>query len=164
MKKRFLQSNQFFCPQSRRNNETIFCCRNVGFFLVGCATGPKFSTVEGKVTRQANDQSRIYFYRSTSLGGAIQPEIKLNGEVVGKAEPMGVFYVDRKPGNMEVITGSEVEKKLTFTTSGGDTRYVKCAVGLGLLVYRIIPELVDEQEAKKEIADLAFTGANPAGK
>ena len=35
---------------------------------------------------------------------------------------------------------------------------MRCAVGLGVLVYRIIPELVDEAEARKEIADLAFTG------
>jgi hypothetical protein len=78
--------------------------------------------------------------------------------VVGKAEPNGVFFVDRDPGNMEVVTGSEVEKKLTFTIGPGETRYVKASVGLGVLIYRIIPELVDEAEARKEIADLAFTG------
>jgi hypothetical protein len=86
--------------------------------------------------------------------------IKLNGAVVGKAEPNGIFFVDRDPGNMEVITGSEVEKRLSFTVSAGETRYVRSSVGLGVLVYRIIPELVAEEEAKKEIADLAYTGSN----
>lgn len=126
--------------------------------LAGCASGPKFNTVESGLAPLPAGKSRIFFYRSTALGGAIQPEIKLNGAVVGKAEPHGVFFVDRDPGNMEVVTGSEVDRKLTFTVAAGETRYVRAAVGLGILVYRIIPELVDEAEARKEIADLAFTG------
>jgi hypothetical protein len=132
--------------------------------LAGCASGPKFSTVESQLTSAAPGQARIFFYRSTALGAAIQPEIRLNGTVVGKAEPHGVFFVDREPGNMEVVTGSEVERKLTFTAGPWETRYVRCAVGLGVLVYRIIPELVDAQEAKKEIADLSYTGGSAARK
>lgn len=124
----------------------------------GCATGPKFNIIEKSLPSLSADKSRIYFYRSTSLGGAIQPEIRLNGVVVGKAEPLGVFFVDHAPGNMEVVTGSEVEKKLTFTIAAGETRYVKAGVSFGILVYRIIPELIGEEEAKKEILDLAFTG------
>ena len=82
------------------------------------------------------------------------------GAVVGKAEPNGIFFVDRDPENMEVITGSEVEKKLTFTVVAGETRYVRFSVGLGVLAYRIVPELVGEEEAKNEIADLAYTGSS----
>jgi uncharacterized protein DUF2846 len=127
--------------------------------LVACATGPKFDTVQSQIAPVPPGKARIFFYRSTSLGAAIQPDIKLNGTVVGKAEPNGVFYVDRDPGNMEVITGSEVDKKLTFTAGPGETRYVRAAVGLGIVVWRIIPELVSEAEARKEIADLAYIGA-----
>jgi len=126
--------------------------------LTGCASGPKFDSVTSTLAPVPAGKSRIYFYRSTSLGAAIQPEVRLNGVVVGKAEPNGVFYVDRDPGNMEVITGSEVDRKLTFTIGPGETRYVKLGVGLGIVVYRIIPELVSEAAARKEMADLAFTG------
>ncbi len=77
---------------------------------------------------------------------------------------MGVFFVDRAPGNMEVVCSSEVDEKHSFTVAAGETRYVKSTVGLGILVYRIIPELVDENEAKKEIADLAYTGGIAQGK
>jgi len=124
--------------------------------LGGCASGPKFETVASSITPVPSGQARIYFYRSGTLGAAIQPEIRLNDSVVGKAEPNGVFFVDRPPGNMEVVTGSEVDRKLTFTIGAGETRYVKLGVGLGVLVWRIIPELVDEPKAKSEIADLAF--------
>jgi hypothetical protein len=129
-------------------------------FLAGCASGPKFNTVESGLSSLPTGKARIFLYRSTSLGAGIQPEIKLNGAVVGKAEPNGIFFVDRDPGNMEVVTSSEVEKKLTFTVSAGETRYVRLGVGLGVLVYRIIPELVAEDEARKEIAELAYTGSS----
>jgi len=69
-----------------------------------------------------------------------------------------VFFVDRDPGDIEVVTGSEVEKKLTFTIEAGDTRYVRMAVGLGVIVYRIIPELVDAPVARHEMAELTYTG------
>jgi len=128
--------------------------------LAGCASGPEFRTVENGLSSPPTGKARIFFYRSTSLGGGIQPEIKLNGTVIGKAEPNGIFFVDRDPGNMEVITGSEVERRLTFTIRAGETRYVRCSVGFGVLVYRIIPELVSEEEAKNEIGDLAYTGSN----
>lgn len=128
--------------------------------LAGCATGPRFDTVQSGLSPVPAGQARVYFYRSTALGAAIQPDVTLNGTVVGKAEPNGIFFIDTRPGSMEVVTGSEVEKKLTFTAGAGDTRYVKLAVGLGVLVYRIYPELVSEEEARKETAELAFTGGN----
>ena len=131
----------------------------VSVFLSACATGPKFNTVESGFSPLPADKARIFFYRTATLGGGIQPEIKLNGTVVGKAQPRGIFFVDRDPGNMEVVTGSEVEKRLTFTAAAGETRYVRMAVGFGVLVYRIIPELVGEFDAKNEIADLAYTGS-----
>jgi len=132
----------------------------LALLLAACASGPKFNTVENALAASPPGKARIFFYRATSLGGAIQPEIKLNGTVVGKAEPHGVFFVDVDPGNMEVVTGSEVEKKLTFQVAPGDKRYVRSAVGLGVIVWRVIPELVDEEEAKKEIAELAYTGGS----
>jgi hypothetical protein len=127
--------------------------------VAACATGPKFETVANSLGATPQDKARIFFYRATSLGAAIQPDIRLNGKVVGKAEPHGVFFVDVDPGNMEVVSGSEVEKKLTFQVAPTDRRYVRMAVGFGVVVWRVIPELVDEAEAKQEMAGLAYTGA-----
>ena len=93
--------------------------------LAACASGPKFNTVESTFAASPAGKARIFFYRATSLGGAIQPEIVLNGKVVGKAQPQGVFFVDVDPGNMEVVTGSEVEKKLTFHYTGGIKQFVE---------------------------------------
>jgi hypothetical protein len=39
-------------------------------------------------------------------------------------------------------------------------KYVKTSIGLGLLVGRVVPELVSAAEAQKELPDLSFTGTD----
>jgi hypothetical protein len=141
----------------------IFALALTVLLAAGCATGPKFSTVANGLPAVPEGKARIFFYRTAVIGAGIQPDIKVNGLVVGSSVPLGVFYVDRNPGNIVVTTTSEVEKRLTFTVGAGEIRYVRCDVGLGVLVYRIIPELVGDHEAKREMADLSYTGFAAAG-
>jgi len=126
--------------------------------LAGCASGPQFSTVQAGLTPLAPDKGRVFIYRSTGFGAAIQPDVHLNGTVVGTSKGNGIFFVDEPPGNIEIVIGTEVEKRLTFTLGAGDVRYVKCEVNMGILAARIVPTLVDQDVAAKEIGDLAFTG------
>lgn len=126
--------------------------------FVGCASGPKFNAIQNKIAPLNSQKCRIYFYRTTVIGAAVQPEVRLNNAVVGTAKPKGIFFADVDPGKIEVATATEVEKKLTFTTSAGDTRYVKLTMHIGLMVGRCVPELVDENKAKEELSDLHFIG------
>jgi hypothetical protein len=106
------------------------------------------------------DQGRIYFYRNSSLlGAAMQPNILLNGRVVGESKPGGFFYVDDAPGPKEVSSSTEVERKLTFTLDRGQTRYVRTAVGMGVMVGRVYPELVDPTAAEKELLETSYIGS-----
>jgi len=106
----------------------------------------------------ATDMGRIYFYRTTALGAAVQPDVRLNGEVIGKAVPNGFFYADRPAGNYQVATETEVERKLTFTLEPGQTRYVRLNIAMGFFVGHIYGELVDEAKGREEIADMRYTG------
>lgn len=127
--------------------------------LTGCATGIKHKDMEAAIPALKAEQGRIYFFRSASmLGAAIQPSIKLDGTVVGESKPGGFFYVDSQVGNHQAVCTTEVDKKLTFTLDNGEVKYIKTTIGFGLLVGRIIPELVSPEEAKKELPDLSFTG------
>jgi hypothetical protein len=127
--------------------------------LAGCASGVKHKDMASSIPTLQGDQGRIYFFRPSGLIGAgIQPGVMLDGVRVGESQPGGFFYVDAKPGNHEVVTTSEVEKKLTFTLAKGETKYVKSSVGMGVLVYRIYPELVSADEGQKELSELSYTG------
>ncbi len=128
--------------------------------LTACASGPKMAEISSSIKPVKADEGRVYFYRSGSMmGAAIQPNILLNGKVVGESKPGGFFFVTTAPGPMEVSTSTEVEKKLTFTLEAGQTRYVRTKIGFGVMVGRVYPELVDPAEATKELAETSYTGA-----
>ena len=63
---------------------------------------------------------------------------------------------DKDQALCRVASSTETEKKATFALSGRETKYVRTYVGMGILVGRIIPELVNADEAEKEMADLAY--------
>jgi hypothetical protein len=126
----------------------------------GCATsGPKYSDVAARAPNSPSGElGRIYIYRTALYGAAVQPEVKINGTVVGRAVPNGYFYVDEKPGAYEITATTEVERKLSLTLEKGQVRYVKLGLGLGFFVGHVYPELVDSDVAQKEIQDLRHTG------
>lgn len=130
--------------------------------LAGCASGVMHKDMAASIPTMQKDQGRVYFMRTNSMLGAImQPDITLNGQVVGQSKPGGFFYADVKPGKQEVNTTTETEKRLTFTLDSGETKYVKTSVGMGLMVGRVYPELISQAEAEKELSELSFTGVPP---
>lgn len=138
---------------------------SLAIVLTGCASGVKHKDMAASIPAVKADQGRVYFFRSASMfGAAIQPNIMLDGKVVGESKPGGFFYIDTAAGNHEVSTSTEVEKKLTFTLDKGEVKYVKTSPSLGLMVGRVIPELVSPREAEKELADLSFIGMQTAEK
>lgn len=124
--------------------------------LSGCATGAKYSEVASTIPPLTPSQGRIYFYRPSAFGAAVQPDIRLNGQKVGTAKPHGFYFVDRAAGNYEVAAATETEKKLTFTLEPRQERYVRLKIQMGLFVGRIVPELVDKAEAEQELKELSF--------
>lgn len=132
----------------------------VSIYLGGCATGPKFSEVLPSLGTAAPDNGRIYIYRTALLGAAIQPEVRLNGEVVGAAVPNGFFYVDREPGDYKITTSTEVDRHLSLVLEKGQTRYVRLNVSMGFFVGHVYPELVEAGVGAKEIQQCSYIGEN----
>jgi hypothetical protein len=124
----------------------------------GCASGPKFSEIASSIPTLKAGEGRIYFYRTSMLGAAIQPTINLNGVAVGTSQSGGFFFVDRSPGNYEIVMASEVERKVTFVLAAGEQKYIRTSVGIGLFVGRPQAELVSAEEGRKEVSDLSYTG------
>jgi hypothetical protein len=127
--------------------------------LSSCATGPKYSAIKSSLPKLNLEDGRIYFYRTANpFGSAIQPDVNLNGEKVGRSIPGGLFFLDCPPGNYEVVLSTEVVRKLTFTLDKRQTRYVRMSVTLGVIIYRVFPTLVDESKALSEMEGLSYTG------
>lgn len=132
----------------------------VGALLAACASGPKHAEIQASIPAVKAGEGRLYVYRESSMmGAAIQPNVLVNGKVVGTSKPGGFFFVDLPPGAVEVSTSTEVEKKLSLTLDAGQTRYVRTVIGFGLLVGRVYPELVDNAAGAKALADTSYIGA-----
>ena len=126
--------------------------------ITGCASGPKYSEVASTIPTLEPSAGRIFFYRDRNIAGsAIQGPIYLNGMVVGYSSPGGVFYVDGKPGNYRVSCTTGKTRHLTFNLDAGETVYVETNVLPGLLTSYISPDLVDAEQARKEIKNLRYT-------
>jgi len=128
-------------------------------FMTGCATGPKYSQVKTSFPILAEDNGRIYFYRTAVLGAAIQPSVKLNDEVIGTAKPGGFFYVDRPPGDYKVATSTEVKRELSLTLDKGQSRYVRLDISLGFFAGHVYPVLVEDATGESEIVNCSYTGS-----
>lgn len=137
---------------------TLLLAGSVALMAAGCASGPQYKEMASSIPTLGAEHGRIYFFRSGSLLGAgIQPDIKLNGTVVGKSTPGGFFYVDEPAGQYTVSTATETEKTVSFALDAGETKYVRTSVSMGLLVGRIVPSLETPETATKEIEDSKYT-------
>jgi len=127
--------------------------------LAACASGPKFQEVIAGTPNLKAGEGRIYFFRSSSmLGAAIQPEIRLNGQVVGNSRPGGFFYLDRPAGNYAASAATETEKSASFVLQSGETKYLRTSPSFGIIVGRIVVELESPEKAKAELLSLSYTG------
>jgi hypothetical protein len=137
----------------------LFMCLFV-VFASGCAaTGPKYSSYHKMIPAIPAGKGRIYFYRDASMmGGAIRPDIKLNGKAVGESLPGGFFFVDTAPGKYSVSTSTEVERTLEFTLAPAETKYVRTSITMGFFAGHVAPGLVSKEEAEKALVDLSFAG------
>ena len=101
----------------------------------------------------------MYFLRSASMfGAAIQPDIRLNNEVVGESKPGGFFFVARPAGKYVAAAATETEKTLSFVLDSGETKYVRSSPSMGLMVGRVVLELETPEKAKEDLASLSYTG------
>ncbi len=123
-----------------------------------CASGPAFSEFQATMPTLKPADGRLWFYRTSALGAAVQPDVKLNGETVGKSVAGGFFYVDRSPGQYKASASTEAERDLSLTLGAGEQKYIRMEPQMGLFVgtMKLVP--VDTAVGQKEIAGTKFSG------
>ncbi len=126
--------------------------------LSGCASGPTYKEYSGNIPDTPSDNGRIYIYRTATFGAIVQPVVKINGEVAGKAVPKGFFFVDRPAGSYEISASTEAKRSLTLSLEAGEERYVRLEVKMGLMAGHIKPVLVENSVGKAEIVKTKYTG------
>lgn len=136
----------------------MIVCSLLVLTLSSCAAGLKFTQLNPNIAPRDAEVGRIFFYRPSSFGAALRPDVLLNGEKVGEAISWGFFYVDRPPGNYEVVTSTEVKRKVSFVLEKGQTRFVRFSPSFGFFVGHVYGELVDQDVGLSEIQGCKYTG------
>lgn len=127
-------------------------------FLCSCATGVPYLEMNPSLSPEKGGTGRVFFYRATGMGGAaIQPEIVMYEKIIGRSIPQGFFYLDLPPGDYIVATTTEVKRKVSFVLEEGQTRYIRFKISMGFFAGHVYGELVDPEEAKKEIQKCKYT-------
>jgi hypothetical protein len=131
----------------------------LSFLMAGCASGVRHSEMASSIPSLKSGEGRVYFLRSASmLGAAVQPDLRLNNDVVGESKPGGFFFVDRPAGKYVAAAATETEKTLSFVLDSGETKYVRNSPSMGLMVGRVVLELETPEKAKEDLASLSYTG------
>ncbi|MGR4870651.1 DUF2846 domain-containing protein [Variovorax sp. LARHSF232] len=126
--------------------------------LTGCASGPRYADIAPNIPPPEPEQGRIFFYRSSVMGAAIQPDLRLDGQVVGSFAPRGFFYVDRPLGRYTAQARTEAEAKLDIDVLPQRTSYVEMSIGLGFVIGQPKLALRTPTEALPDMVDLAYIG------
>lgn len=126
--------------------------------LSACASGTPMQESKEASAAIPEGAGRIVVYRQGLFGAAFQPTVKFNGTPKGKCAPRGAFSVDVKPGNHTIEAATEVTKQAMAHVEAGQTTYVRCGIGFGVLLGRPTLEVVPPATGQSESAELAFTG------
>jgi hypothetical protein len=131
----------------------------LALLAVGCASGPKYSDYRPTVSPPAEGFGRIWFYRPSVLGAAVQPAVNLDDRSVGNAVPQGYFHVETMPGEHTVSCTTEWTHKVTINVSTNADSYVRLNMMMGLFIGHVVPKEVPESEAVQDMQNLHL--ANP---
>lgn len=145
----------------------VSVCASLAF--AGCtpttepAEGKPQASEKTKVTlaalpKVAANESRLIVYRTSYVGLAIQPIVSIDGKKTERCTPGTSFAVDLKPGQHSVGATTEVKRTTVVTIRPGETAYVRCSVGIGLIAGRPVFEQVSQGEALKKASKLRLKG------
>jgi hypothetical protein len=103
----------------------------------------------------SGEYATLYVYRSTAFGFAINYDLQLDDEVICRVKAVwGQEVKVYKFGKHELWAETEAKVSCPIDIEPGKSYYVKCGVGMGLLVGRPTIKLVDEAIGKPEFIDV----------
>jgi uncharacterized membrane protein len=120
------------------------------------------------VEAPAAGMGQIVFFRPGNfIGGAIACTVRENGQMIGNLSNGKYFIVPFAPGKHVFTTKTEATDTLNMEVESGETYYVRCGIGMGLVAGR--PNLApsdkatfDEKSAKMKVKDAAQLGKEQA--
>jgi len=130
--------------------------------MSGCVSDPTFDEYARSMPPVPADDGRIYIYRITTVGDAIRPSVRIDGEPVARAIPNGFFYIDLPAGEYEISAAKNTENILPVRLETGDEKYVRLEVNFSTSSWQFTPMLVSADVANEQMKNTAYTGEKAA--
>jgi len=125
------------------------------FATIGCASGPKGDTVTLPAIEAG--RSRIVFYRMANpMASLDQPNMLMDGVVIGKSEAGCFSYADVTPGAHTIECKGGDVNRISMQTAAGVATYIETSVQPTLNNFQFNLAQKPEPEAKQKIAGLSF--------
>jgi hypothetical protein len=129
----------------------------LAMLLAACATGPTYQEMKSKIPALDAGNGRVFVYRDSTFGAAIQPQVLVNGKVVGVSRANGFFYTDLPAGDYRMSAQTEVERSISFTLAPREVKFVKASISFGIFAGRINFDLVNAPAGEAAIETLAYS-------
>ena len=124
--------------------------------VFGCASGPEFWEVQSIIPEIEAGKGRIYIYRP-QRSFLYVGSVSINGEEIRVPDAGGLLFVDRVPGEYEIVVDSITAEKTKLRLDVGEEKYVRITVTTeGHFLYTIYPKIEDEVSAIEEMQDLNY--------
>jgi hypothetical protein len=124
----------------------------------GCATGPEYKEIQSEIAAIEPGKGRVYLYRP-QMSFLYVGSVTLNGEEVRVPSAGGFVYVDREPGEYEVVIDAATNESATFEFEAGEEVFIRITVDAGgLFLYTISPQFTDRETAIREMQELNYPG------
>ena len=126
----------------------------------GCATGPEYKDIAPDIAALELGKGRIYIYRP-QMSFLYVGAITLNGEEVRVPSAGGFVYVDKEPGEYEVVVDAATNEAANFEMVAGEEIFIRITVDAGgLFLYTISPQFSDRDTAIREMQELNYPGSS----
>ncbi len=113
------------------------------------AKAPKAGTLAA-LAPVGRNEARVALFRTSYFGLAIQPKVFVDGVEMGRCTP-GVAHIAKvSPGTHQISATTEQEKITTVSIANGETAYINCSIGMGVVVGRAAFERVPEATAMQK--------------
>lgn len=134
----------------------------LGSVLTGCANVAVQDTASENYAKEFNAPpsgwAGLYLYRTCNIMGmALKKNLYVDGQYIGETSRCRFFYRLVEPGMHVLQTESEFsENDMSLNFLEGKNHYVKQYLKPGVFVGGANLEVMDEDEAKKDIADYSL--------
>jgi hypothetical protein len=120
----------------KKMNKLIVCCLANGCAMMLAAAAIVPAHAASAISPPTAGKGQVVFFRPSAMGMAIRCTVRNQGKLVGQVGNGKYFIQSFDPGKYQFTTKTEATDTLNMEVEPGETYYVKCKVGGGIMAGR----------------------------